>query len=105
MIDPLPCSVRLLPQYFFVKRHDDDVVEVVAKAGVRKHSYDVGEIIQLMLGEELVVQVKAAEDHVYLSHVIVVVRVKRVVTDRNIRPGRIKEPQILEAAGAVDVQK
>ena len=52
-----------------------------------EHSDDVREVVQLVLGEELVVQIEAAEDHVHLGHVVVVVGVKRVVA-KNERVGR-----------------
>src|SRR6266516_4760604 len=58
-----------------------------------------------MLREELVVQVETAEDHVDLRHVVVVVGMKRVVQNRNVRTGGIEQPQILKAAGAVDVRQ
>ena len=78
-LDPIPCFGRLLAQHFLVERHDDDVIEVVAETGVCEDAHNVGEIIQLVLGEKLIVQVETAENHVYLSHVVVVVRMKRVV--------------------------
>src|SRR2546425_5490657 len=58
-----------------------------------------------MFREELVMQVKAAEDHVHLRHVIVVVTMKRVVLNGEVRPRRIQQSQVLETAGAVDVGK
>ena len=79
MLDPIPRLLRLLSQHLLIKRHHNHVVKVVTEAGVREHSHNVREIIQLMLGEELVVQIETAEDHVDLRHVVVVVGMKWVV--------------------------
>ena len=69
----------LLLQNVLVKQHHDHVVEVVAGAGIEQDADDIAEVVQLMLGEKLVVQVKAAKDHVYLCHVVVVTREEWVV--------------------------
>mgnify|MGYP000412341153 CR=1 FL=1 len=44
-------------------------------------------------------QVEAAEDHVHLRHVVVVIGVERVVEARQVRPRRIDQAQIVEPAG------
>jgi hypothetical protein len=57
-----------------------------------------------MLGEELIVQIEAAEDHADLRHVVVVGGVKRIVENGNIGRG-IQKPEILQPAGAVNVRQ
>ena len=69
----------LLLQNVLVKQHHDHVIEVVAGASIEQDADDVAEVVQLMLGEKLVMQVKAAKDHVYLCHVVVVTREEWVV--------------------------
>src|SRR5437867_8818507 len=105
MLDSMPRFLRLFTQYLFIERHHNHVVKVEAKAGVRQHADNVGEVIQLVFRKELVMQVEAAEDHVHLRHVIVVVAIERVVQNRDVWPRGIQQSQILETAGAVDVGK
>ena len=66
---------------------------------------DVGQVVQLVLAEELVVQVERAEHHVHLRHVVVVLGVEGVVEAGQFRPRRVDEPQVIEAAGAVNVRQ
>ena len=80
---------HLVLNHRLIKRHDHHVVEVEPFAGVVEDAHDVGQIIELVLGEELVVQIKGAENHRYLGHVVVVFGGKRVVLDRQLRAGRI----------------
>src|SRR5262249_13735767 len=77
--DSMPRFLRLLTQDLFIERHHNHVVKVVAKPGVRQHTDDVGEIVQLMFRKEFVMQVEATKDHVHLRHVVVVVAMKWVV--------------------------
>ena len=65
-----------------------------------QHANDVGQVVQLMLGEELVVQVEAAEHHVHLRHVVLVGCMKRVVQAGEVRPRGVNQAQVVQAAGA-----
>ncbi len=76
--------VDLFLQDVLVEQHDDHVVEVVASAGIEQDAHNIAEVVQLVLGEELVVQVEAAEDHVYLRHIVVVTCEERVVQGREL---------------------
>ena len=58
-----------------------------------------------MLGEELVVQVEGAEHHVDHRHVVLVRAVEGVVEDRDVGPGGIQHPKLIEPAGVVDVRQ
>ena len=42
----------------FVHRHDEYVVEVELQAGVKQHAHDVRQVVQLVLGEELLTQIE-----------------------------------------------
>ena len=105
MLNPMPGPFGLFPEHLLVQRHHDHVVKVVAEARVGQHPNDIGEVIELMLGKEFVVQIETAEHHVDLRHVVVVVAVERVVQDGDVRPRRIQQPQVLNAASAKDVRK
>ena len=99
------CLVDLLLQDALVENRHNHVIEVESHAGVVQDPDDVGQVIQLVLAEEFVVQVEGAEHHVHLRHVVVVLRVERVVEAGQFRPRRVDEPEIVEAAGAVNVRQ
>src|ERR1019366_2518828 len=80
-------------------------IDVDLPAGVDQHANDVGQIVQLVLGKELVVQVEGAEDHVDDGHIVLVVAVERVVPDGNIRPCWIQDSKLVQPSGTVDVRK
>src|SRR5262245_48525542 len=105
MLDSMPRLVGLLTQDLLVERHHNQVIKVVAKTRVRQHSNNVGKIIELVFGEELIVQVETAEDHVHLRHVVVIVTVERVVQNRDIWPRGIQQSKILKTASAEYVWK
>ena len=91
MRDPMPRLLRLFTQHLFIESHHNHVIKVVAKTRVGQHPDNIGEIIQLMFREELVMQVEAAEDHVHLCHVVVVVTMKGVVQYGDVRPRGIQQ--------------
>ena len=103
--DALPRLLDLLSQHLLIERHHDHVVEVECEAGVVEHPNDVGQVIQLVFGKELVVQIEAAEDHVDLRHVVLVGGMKRVVQAGDVRPRGIEQPEIVQTASAADVRE
>jgi hypothetical protein len=64
--------------------HHQHVVEVELLARVHQDGDDVSQIVQLVLGKELVMKVEGAEDHVDDGYVVLVAAVERVVTDGDI---------------------
>ena len=95
----------LVLQHVLIEQHYDHVVKVVACAGVEQNADDVAQIVQLVLGEELVVQIETAEYHAHLRHVVVVTREERVVQGRELGAGRIEQPQLVQSAGTVNVRQ
>ena len=104
-IEAVDSLVDLFLQYVLVEQHDNHVVEVVAGAGIEQDAHNVAEVVQLVLGEELVVQVKAAEDHVHLRHIVVVTCEERVVQGGELGTRWIEQPQLVQASGAVNVRQ
>src|SRR6266404_2984797 len=97
------CFRHLFPQYLFVNRHDEHIVEVELQARVHEHPHNIREVIQLVLAEKLVVQVERTEHHVYHRHVVLIATVEWVVPHRYVRPGGVQNTQLLQAAGMVYV--
>src|SRR5271166_2005295 len=95
----------LFAQHLFVNCRDQNVIDVDLPAGVHQHANDVGQIIQLVLGKELVVQVEGAEDHVDDRHVVLVVAVERVVPDRDIWARGIQNSELVQPSGTVDMRQ
>ena len=95
----------LLVEHCVVEQHNDHVIEGIPCAGVEEYADNVAQVVQLVLGEEFIVQVERTEDHVDLRHVIVIPCEERVVEDRQIRPGGIQQTQLMHPAGAVDVRE
>jgi hypothetical protein len=102
-IETMHGLVDLLFQNILVEQHHDYVVEVVPGTGVEQDANDIAEVVQLMLGEELVVQVEAAENHVHLCHVVVVPREEWVVQCRKLWTRGIEQPQLVLPSRAVNV--
>ena len=105
MFQALTCLFDLFAQHLFVNGRDQHVIDVDLPAGVHQHANDVGQIVQLVLGKELVMQVEGAEDHVDDGHVVLVVAVERVVPDRDIRACRIQDSQLVQPSGTVHVRQ
>ena len=103
-LNPFPGLLDLLLQHFFVERHHDHVIEVEGQPCVVQYTNDVGQVVQLVFREELIVQIETAEHHVHLGHVVLVRRVKRVVQARQFGPRGIDEPQVFESAGRSDMR-
>src|ERR1017187_250634 len=104
-LDVPACFLDLFAEDLFVQRHYDDVVEIERYSRVVKNADDVREVIQLVLGEEFIVQIERPEDHVHLRHVVLVCRVEWVVQAREVRARGIDQTQIAEPAGPVDVRQ
>src|SRR6516162_9585283 len=105
MFHALAGLLDLLPQYLFVDRHNQHVIEIEFLTGMHQHTNNVRQIVQLVLGEELVMQIEGAKDHVDDGHVALVAAVERVVTHRDIRAGRIQNAELMQAPGAVHVRQ
>ena len=71
--------LHLFSQHLLVNRHDQYVIEIELLAGVHQHANDVGQVVQLMLGEEIIMQIEGAKDDVDNEHVVLVAAIKRVV--------------------------
>ncbi len=97
------CFRHLFPQYLFVNRHDEHIVEVELQARIHEHPHDIRQVIQLVLAEKLVVQVEGTEDHIHDRHVVLIATVKGVVPHRYVRPGGVQNTQLVQAAGMVYV--
>src|ERR1019366_7357767 len=104
-LDVRACFLDLLAEDIFIERHYYDVVEIEVQSRVVKNADDVREVVQLVFGEEFIVQIERPEDHVHLRHVVLVCRVERVVQAREVRARRIDQTQIAEPAGPVDVRQ
>ena len=85
---------HLLPQHLLVDRHDQHVVEVEFHSRVHEHPDNVGEVIQLVLAEELVVQIEGTKHHVHHGHVVLIAAMERVVAHGYVRPGGVENAQI-----------
>src|SRR5208337_3400939 len=103
VFQPLTCLFDLFAQHLFVNGRNQHVIDVDLPAGVHQHANDVGKVVQLVLGKELVVQVEGAEDHVDDGHIVLVVAIKRVVPDGNIRARGIQDSQLMQSSGTVNV--
>jgi len=57
---PVRCLVNLLLQDALVQHRHNHVVEVESHPGVVQYPDDVGQVVQLVLAEEFVVQVEGA---------------------------------------------
>ena len=95
----------LLAQHLLVQGHDNEVIEVELGSRVNEHAHNVRQVIQLVFGEEFVVQVKGTEHHVHHRHVIFVGAVEGVVTDGDVGTGRVEHPQVLEPAGVMNLRQ
>src|SRR5208283_3930526 len=105
MFQALACLFDLFAQHLFVNCRDQHVIDVDLPAGVHQYANDVGQIVQLVLGKELVVQVEGTEDHIDDGHIVFVAAVERVVSDGNIRTCRIQDSQLMQSSGSVDVRQ
>src|SRR5271157_3627096 len=72
---------------------------------MHQHADDVGQVVQLVLGKELVMQVEGPENHVDDGHVVFVAAVERVVPDRNLRACGIQNSELVQPSGTVDVRQ
>src|SRR5258708_19448240 len=95
------CFRHLFPQYLFVNRHDEHIVEVELQTRVHEHPHNIREVIQLVLAEKLVVQVEGTEHHIHHRHVVLTATVEGVVPHRYVWPGGIQNTQLVQAAGMV----
>jgi len=98
-LDVFSCLLDLFAEDLFIQRHNDDVVEIEGNSRVVKDADDVREVIQLVFGEELIVQIEGSEDHVHLRHVVLVGRVEGVVQARELRASGIDQTKIPESRG------
>src|SRR5208283_5014393 len=105
VFQPLTCLFDLFAQHLFVNGRNQHVIDVDLPAGVHQHANDVGKVVQLVLGKELVVQVEGTEDHVDDGHVVFVAAVERVVPDGNVRACRIQDSQLMQSSGTVHVRQ
>ena len=58
---PDPRCGDLLVDHALIERHDHHVVEVEPLAGVVENPNDVGQVVQLVFGEELVMEIERSE--------------------------------------------
>src|SRR5467141_73984 len=99
------CLPHLFPQYLFVNRHDEYIVEVELQARVYEHPHNIREVIQLVLAEKLVVQVERTEHHVHHRHVVLIATVEGVVSNRYVRAAGVENTQLAKAASMMDVRE
>src|SRR5215510_5680959 len=106
MLDAKSCVVNLFFQCRLVQRHHQYVIDIDLLACMVEYPYDVGEIIGLMTFEKIIRQVKRFEGQVGPFLVgISVAKMERVITYREIGPGRIEYTQVPQAPRCRDFKQ
>ena len=97
--DPGAGNLGLFLQHVEVVRHDQDVVNVVALAGVVEDPDDVREVGLLVAVEEVLAQIKGLEDETDVFLVLAGDGNEGVETDADLRAGRVDNAKVVQAAG------
>ena len=90
---------RLFLQHLKVVGHDQDVVDVVALAGVIKDSNDVREVGLLVAVEEVLPQVKGLEDEADVLLVLPADGNEGIEADADLRACGIDDAQVVQPSG------
>ena len=92
-------DLGLFLQNLKVVGHHQDVVDVVALAGVIEDTNDIGEIRLLVTMEKVLSQVKGLEDEADMLLVLAGDGNERIEADADLRAGGIDDAQIVQPAG------
>src|SRR5271157_2351374 len=102
LLDASAGDGRLLLQHIEVVGHDQNVVDVVAFAGVIEDADDVGEVSLLMAVEEVFPQIKGLEDEADVLLVLAADGDKRIETHADLGPRGIDNAQVVQPPGSGD---